>query len=238
MPLNLSVVIPVYNEERNVAEAVRRVQAYFAAKPIEGELIIVSDGSTDKTNAIMQDLVKSQAMGSLLFLCLEKNTGKGAAARKGVLASRAQYVLVTDADLSTPIKEIDKLIRALEEGNDIAIGSRALRSPGCDVQQSFKRRISGRIFNTFVQLIVLRGFRDTQCGFKCFKSAIAKKLFTDQKLDGFSFDVEVLFLAKKHGYKICEVPVMWMQAPDSRVRFVRDSFRMVRDLFRIRQLHH
>ena len=145
--------------------------------------------------------------------------------------------MVTDADLSAPIKEVDKLLAALEKGADVAIGSRAARAPGCDVRQSFKRHVSGRIFNWIVRRLVLPDIRDSQCGFKCFRRAAADSLFAKQELDGFSFDVEVLYLARKAGLKISEVPVMWSQGADSRVSLIRDSIRMVRDLFKIKKLH-
>jgi len=129
------------------------------------------------------------------------------------------------------------LIRAMAYEGDLAVGSRALRAEGCDVQQSFKRALSGRIFNFFVQWLVLRGIHDTQCGFKCFKKKAARDLFSAQKLDGFSFDVEILYLARKKGYQIEEVPVMWSQGADSKVKLFRDSFRMLKDLFKIKKLH-
>lgn len=140
-------------------------------------------------------------------------------------------------DLSSPMKEADKLLEELEKGADVAIGSRAKRQKGVEVQQSLRRYVSGRIFNLFVQSLVLPGIQDSQCGFKCFTRDAAHKLFSAQKLDGFSFDVEVLFLARKLGLRIVEVPVMWSQGVDSKVSLLRDSTRMLGDLVRIKGLH-
>lgn len=238
MPSNsatvFSVVIPVYNEEKAILETMRRVRAFLELKNISWECVISDDGSTDRTRELAQNQIHSGEYKNFSVVSAEKNQGKGAAARRGMLAAKGDFILLTDADLSSPMKESDKLVAALNDGFDIAIGSRALRSPGADVQQTFKRRISGRIFNILVQLILLRGIHDTQCGFKCFKAKAAKELFSAQKLAGFSFDVEILWRAQKHGYKIKEVPVMWRQGADSKVRLFRDSFRMVRDLIRLR----
>ena len=233
--MHLSVVIPAYNEENRIEECLRRVTAFLDLKGRPYEVIVSSDGSTDGTDRLLRAFAQAHPEARVGLVVSNRNRGKGASVRKGVLASSGAYVLVTDADLSAPIKESDKLISALEDGCDVAIGSRALRSPGADVQQSFKRRLSGRIFNAFVRLLVLPDFKGTQCGFKCFDQAAAKKLFGMQKLDGFSFDVEILYLAKKSGLRVKEVPVMWRQGVDTKVRFFRDSFRMLRDLYCIRK---
>ena len=236
-PARLSVVVPVYNEEKKIVETVRRISAFLSLKGQPAELIVVNDGSKDKTRQIMQSLPQQEHGVFLRFLDSDVNHGKGYACRQGMLEAKGRYILLTDADLSSPIKESDKLVAALERGSDVAIGSRAVREEGCDVQQSLKRRIAGRIFNFFVQLLVLPGIRDSQCGFKCFTNEAAQKLFRAQKLDGFSFDVEVLYLARKSGYQIAEVPVMWIQGEDSRVSFFRDSTRMLKDLFKINKIH-
>ena len=235
--ISLSVVIPVYNEEKNIRETLRKVSAFLSLKKISWEIIVVSDGSTDKTHEILDAVLQEQPASPFKVLKVKDNHGKGYASRAGILEARGRYVLMTDADLSAPIKEVDKLIVAIEKGADVAIGSRAVRSPGCDVRQSLRRRISGRIFNFFVQLFVLRGIQDSQCGFKCFTNSAAKRIFPLQKLEGFSFDVEILFLARKCGYKIAEVPVMWSQGLDSRISLLRDSIRMLKDLLKIKKLH-
>ncbi len=234
---SISVVVPAYNEEKTIQESLRRLAAYAAAQTRTLEIIISNDGSTDKTKQLVEDFIKRRGDQLFKLVSGEKNQGKGAAVRRGIQESQGDYVLISDADLSTPIKEIDKLLHAIEEGADIAIGSRALREKGTDVQQSFKRWLSGRVFNLFVQAVLLRGYLDTQCGFKCFKAEIAKELFARQRLDGFNFDVEVLYLAHRRGYKIKEVPVMWMQGKYSRVNLLTDSVRMVRELFYLRKIH-
>ncbi len=236
-PVDLSVVIPVYNEEKTIAESMRRVEAFMRLKGWEWELLISNDGSTDRTAEVVSGQISKRDDTRVLLIDEKKNAGKGAAVRRAVLRSRGRAVLVTDADLSSPIKEIEKLLVPLEEGADIAIGSRAVRSPGADVQQTFKRWIAGRIFNGIVRSVLLRGFQDTQCGFKCFRRDPAMRLFGAQKLDGFSFDVEILYLAQKAGMKVCEVPVMWRQGQATRVRLFKDSFSMTRDLFLIRHYH-
>ena len=231
----LSVVMPVYNEERCVAESLRRIAAFMRLKNREWELVVVSDGSVDRTDAIVREIALTEP--HLRFFVSEKNRGKGATVRRGVLAARGQCILVTDADLAAPIKESDKLLAALDEGYDVAIGSRAVRAPGCDVQQSPKRALMGRIFNFLVTILVVRGFKDTQCGFKCLTASAAQVIFSEQKLDGFSFDVEVLYLAKKKGMKVKETAVMWRPGKDSKIRVFRDSWRMLKELFQIRKLH-
>ena len=235
--IELSVVIPVYNEERSIRETLRRIEAFFSLKGIAWEVLVVSDGSRDRTVEIVEDVRRSKPALPLKLIRSDTNHGKGFTARRGMLEARGRCVLLTDADLSAPIKESDLLVAALQKGTDVAIGSRAVRDKDCDVRQSFKRHVSGRIFNFFVQLLVLPGIRDSQCGFKCFTREAAQKLFSAQKLDGFSFDVEVLYLARKFGYKIAEVPVMWSQGADSRVSLLRDPLIMVKDLFKIKKLH-
>lgn len=235
-PPEISIVIPVYNEENNILEAMRRIQTFMSLKNQPWECLIVNDGSTDRTEKMVREALASQAYPNFYFLSDTSNRGKGFAVRQGVLASQGRFVLVTDVDLSSPIKEFNKLLKVLEEGFDIAIGSRALHAPECDVQQSIKRWLAGRIFNLFVQALVLKGISDTQCGFKCFKKDAAHRLFTQQKLDGFSFDVEVLRLARKNGMKVKEVPVMWREGRQTRVRLFLDSYKMVKDLFYLRKI--
>ncbi len=233
----LTVVIPIYNEEKHILGTLSRLEAYRTVKGQSWEILVANDGSTDGTAALVEDFIRAKNLPHIRLLSSEKNRGKGAAARMGMTAASAEYVLMTDVDLSTPIKEVDKLVNELDRGADVAIGSRAVKARGCDVRQSFKRALSGRIFNFFVQLLVLRGIGDTQCGFKCFRRAAAADLFAAQKIDGFSFDVEVLYLARKRGYKIAEVPVMWSQGLHSKVDLFRDSIRMMGDLFRIKSFH-
>ena len=232
-----SVVIPLYNEAGKIEETTRRVAAFMSLKKTNWELLLSEDGSTDNTAAIVEAVIQNKKDLTIRLLRSETgfNAGKGEAVRRGVLAARGDYVLVTDADLSSPIKELDKLLAALDEGCEVAIGSRAVRAAGCDVQQSFKRKLSGRIFSGLVRCIALKGFSDTQCGFKCFKKEAARRLFEKQTLKGFGFDVEILRLAQIEGLKVKEVPVMWKEGPDSRVKLLRDSVAMLKDLFYIRK---
>ncbi len=231
----ISIVMPVYNEEHCIAESIRRVTAFMTLKNWTWELLIVSDGSKDGTDAIARKAASQDR--HVRVLVSEKNLGKGATVRRGVLAAHGKTILVTDADLAAPIKEADKLLAAIDDGADVAIGSRAVRKEGCDVQQSWRRAFSGRIFNRIVGMLFLKGFKDTQCGFKAFKREAADAVFRAQKLDGFSFDVEILYLALKLGFKVKEVPVMWRAGAQSKVRVLRDSVRMVKDLFLLRKIY-
>jgi len=232
----ISVVIPAYNEAKTITESVRRIQAFETACGADWEVVVVNDGSTDDTEKVLLDLQNADP-GHVRILSEKRNRGKGFATKKGILSARGKYVLLTDADLSCPIKESTKLIRSLQEGADVAVGSRAVHAPDTEVQQTLKRRVAGRIFNLFVSLLAFRGIRDTQCGFKAFSREAAQEIFSRQTFDGFSFDVEVLYLAKKKGYRIQEVSVMWRQGPHSHVRLVPDSIRMLRDLLKIRKIH-
>ncbi len=234
--VELSVVFPAFNEERNIAESLRRVSAFLSLKNYPWEILVSNDGSTDRTSQAVEDFTRAHPAYPIRHLRSAPNHGKGYAVRQGVLAASGRHVLLTDADLSAPIKEVDKLMAALANGADIAIGSRAVRAKDCDVRQSFRRYFAGRVFNVFVRSL-LPGIGDSQCGFKCLKSAAAKKLFSEQKLDGFSFDVEILYLARRHGLRISEVPVMWSEGPESKVKLVSDSLRMLKDLFLIKKLH-
>ncbi len=236
IPIYLSVVMPVYNDENLIAESIRKVEAFMVLKEWEWELIISNDGSTDGTKDIIEEIISRRSDKRVRLVSLDKNMKKGAAVRQGVLASKGEFVLVTDTDLSSPIKEVDKLLTYLENGCQIAIGSRYSRPAVRGlVKQSFKRQLSGKIFNCLVRGIALKGFSDTQCGFKCFEGQTARKLFQDQKIDGFCYDVEILCLAKKARLAIKEVPVMWRQADDTHVRLFDDSLTMIRDLWTLRK---
>jgi dolichyl-phosphate beta-glucosyltransferase len=233
----LSIVIPAYNEEGQIGQTIRRVEAYLSQTARRWEIVVVNDGSKDGTERVAKALAGPRPTGVVSVMSFAKNRGKGFVVRSGVLAAAGKYILITDADLSAPIKEVDKLLKVLEDGTDVAIGSRAVKQKDCQVKQSFKRRLSGRIFNFFVRTLALGGIGDTQCGFKCFTRVAARDLFGLQQLDGFCFDVEVLYLARVRGYPIAEIPVMWRQGPLSKVSLIRDSFRMVKDLFFIKKIH-
>jgi dolichyl-phosphate beta-glucosyltransferase len=235
--MTLSVVIPAFNEEKRIGETLRRITAYLSLKKYHWEIVVTSDGSVDGTDAIVRGIAAKHPEGLMRLVTTSPNHGKGFAVRQGVMAAHGEHIYIADADMSSPIKEVDKLVAALESGADVAIGSRAKRVPGCDVRQSFKRVLSGRIFNALVQLLVLPGIRDSQCGFKCFRRETARKLFSAQKLDGFAFDVEVLYLARLAGMRIDEIPIMWAESGESKVNLVRDAAAMIKDLLRIKSLH-
>ncbi|HXV19125.1 MAG TPA: dolichyl-phosphate beta-glucosyltransferase [Candidatus Omnitrophota bacterium] len=233
----LSIVIPVYNEERRIGEGLRRVTAFLSLQKYPAEIIVSDDGSVDKTVQVVETFAASHPDVLIQTLKAPRNRGKGAVVRDGMTQARGRYLLLTDADLSSPIKEVDKLIRVLEKGADIAVGSRALRAPGCDVRQSKLRHTTGRIFSFLTRALVLDGILDTQCGFKLFRADTTKVIFKEQTIERFSFDIELLYLAAKKGLKIKEVPVMWKEEPGTRVHFIKDPMNMVRDLFYLRKLY-
>ena len=230
---HLSVVIPAFNESRRLPPTLRTVERYLRASNRRSELIIVDDGSSDDTAAVVDRMI---AEGLKLHLFRhDANRGKGAAVRTGMLAATGDLVLFTDADLSTPIADVERLIAALDAGADVAIGSRALDRSLIEVHQPWIRDRMGRVFNLFVQAILLPGLKDTQCGFKAFRREAARDLFNATEADGFEFDTEVLYRARRRGLKIREIPVHWRNNPDTRVNAVSDSARMLLGLFRIRR---
>lgn len=227
----LSIVIPAYNEEKRISKTLARMTRYLADQPYTSEVIVVDDGSRDNT------LSKIAEFQSIRVIRLLKNSGKGSAIRQGVLEAHGSAILFSDADLSTPIEEVQKCLEALRDGADIAIGSRALEASDIVVRQPWYRDTMGKIFNLFVLTVVMRGIRDTQCGFKCFKADVAKTLFQIARISRFSFDVEILYLARKKGYRIRQIPIQWRNDPASSVHPLRDAFRMLIDLFIIRWTH-
>jgi dolichyl-phosphate beta-glucosyltransferase len=233
-PVFLSVVIPAWNEEKRIGASLQAIVSYLSAKPFAAEVIVVDDGSTDRTSEVTRRALEGRVRHRVIRL--EANQGKGYAVRSGVLASAGEVILFTDADLSTPIEELDKFLARLDEGFDVVIGSRAL--PGCEirVRQARPREAMGRFFNRLVRLFVMDGCLDTQCGFKIFRRAAAKELFSRLQTQGFAFDVELLVLARKSGYRVAEIPVVWCNFEPSRVRMVRSSWQMLKELIRIRRI--
>jgi dolichyl-phosphate beta-glucosyltransferase len=237
----LSVIIPAYNEENRIVPSLERIVDYLSAQEYAAEIIVVDDGSTDET-AQRIERFRDQHRG--MAHCPEItvtgdgiNRGKGAAVKRGMLKGCGRFLLFSDADLSTPIEDVEKLLACLEGDCDIAFGSRSLPGSQVEVHQPLYREWMGKTFNKFVRLLTVQGFVDTQCGFKLFRRDAARDLFARQRLDGFSFDVEILYLARKGGYRIREVPVRWINSPDTRVHALHHSVQMFRDLFRIRALH-
>lgn len=232
----LSVVIPAYNEEERLADTIRAIEDYLLSRRFSSELVIVDDGSTDRTAAVAEESIRAPHSRVVRN---PHNMGKGATIRRAMTEeARGRYRLFVDADNSTPIEQAGRLLSALHNhGYDVAIGSRALPKSRLEVRQPLYREAMGRFFNLLVQATVLPGIRDSQCGFKMFRADIAEAVFPRQTLEGFGFDVEVLYLARRQGGRIAEVPVRWVNSPGSRVRPLRDSFEMFGDLLRVRLRH-
>ena len=233
----LSVIIPAFNEAERIGSSLTAILDYLQAQPYTFELIVVDDGSRDRTIAV----VKSTpcALEKIRIISYAPNRGKGYAIRQGVLASRGEYVLFMDADLSTPITEIANAF-ALASDYDIVIGSRALHNSQIVVYQPLYRRIGAMIFNLLRDGLVGAGisrFKDTQCGFKLFRGEIARAIFSQARVTGFMFDVEILYLALKWNLKIVELPVEWANVPGSKLRLFSDTIRMFKDLALIRWSH-
>jgi dolichyl-phosphate beta-glucosyltransferase len=228
----ISVVIPAFNEEKRIAPTLASIHDYLGKNAERFEIIVVDDGSSDKTAEVVSAVGAEKE--SIRLLSDPGNRGKGFAVRKGILEASGDLILMTDSDLSTPIEEVEKFLPWIEQGYDIVIGSRALKESDLIRKQPLYRQSMGKFFNLLVRTIVLGGFHDTQCGFKMFRSGPAKKIFASLKTEGFAFDVEAILRAKKIGCRIKEVPVRWINSPQSKVRVIRDSFRMFLDLLRIR----
>ena len=229
--VHLSIVIPAFNEENRISATLRRIRDYLSDQSYEAEVLVVIDGSQDRTIDLVREFAADYP--TLFVLNNESNRGKGFAVRRGMLESQGKFLLFSDADLSTPIEEVERLLWQLHSGYDIAIASRALPDADIRVRQPWWRQLMGRTFNRLVQRLILPGIWDSQCGFKCFRREVAQQVFFRQRIDRFGFDVEILWLARKLGYRIAEVPVTWINDPFSQVRPIRDSFRMLVDIFRI-----
>jgi dolichyl-phosphate beta-glucosyltransferase len=232
MPIALSVVVPAYNEDARIAPTIRDTINHLRACGRTFEIVVVDDGSHDGTCSVINRMQEDAP--ELRLFRLAANAGKGYAVRTGVLNSRGARVLIMDADGATPISEVARLDRAMDEGADVAIGSRAVHRDDVTVRAKLYRRVMGRAFHLLVEGLAIRGIKDTQCGFKLFRGAIAHDLFARMRMNGFSFDVEVLLNAQLRGYLIAETPVNWEHKAGSRVNLVSDSMKMAMDLFVIR----
>jgi dolichyl-phosphate beta-glucosyltransferase len=229
---NISVIIPAYNEAPRLPATLRRIHEYLSASASDFDIIVVDDGSTDATES--EVMKAASEFPGIRLIKNETNRGKGFSVRRGVLASTKDLVLMSDSDLSTPIEEVEKLLPFVRDGFELAVGSRAMAESDLAVRQPWYREGMGKIFNALVRALVMGGIHDTQCGFKLMRGEAARKVFGKCRIDGFSFDVEALYIAQTLGYGIKEVPVRWLNSPNSRVRILKDSSRMFLDLFRIR----
>ncbi len=230
--MRLSLVVPAYNEERCIVNSVQTIRQYLEKQSYDFEILVVNDASADRTAELVDEFYGND--DAVRLVSYPVNQGKGYAVNRGFREALGDVVLFSDADLSTPIEETEKLLVCLNEGNDMVIGSRGTAGSDIQVHQPWYRELSGRIFNKVVKLVLLGDFNDTQCGFKMFRKETCTELFHRQKLRRFSFDAELLFLAKKQGLKVGEVPVRWINDEDSRVSLLRDATRMFLDLFRVR----
>ncbi len=228
----LSIVLPAYNEEAVIKNTLDRVAEYLEGRYPSYKIIVVCDGCRDNTAKVAEETAKTNH--KIQVLDRKINMGKGFSVRQGCLEAKGDLIIFTDADLSTPIDEIEKLLKWLEEGYDIVIGSRALKESDIQIRQAWYREAMGKIFNLFVQTFAIKGIKDTQCGFKGFKKEVARKIFQRQIINGFGFDVEVLYIAKMLGYSIKEVPVRWLNRAASKVNPLTHPLQMLTDLIRIR----
>lgn len=231
----LSIVIPAYNERWRLPSTLVECFDYFDSRKLRFEVIVVDDGSSDDTAAIVSKFERLRP--ELRLIRLACNRGKGHAVKSGVLNARGTEVLIADADGSSPFMEVERLEKALASGADVAIGSRALHSKHTEIQSRWYRTLLGRIFNKVVNVVVLPGIADTQCGFKLFRRDAAQFLFQRQESEQFSFDIEILFIARRAGLAIAEVPINWHHAPGSKVNLILDSAKMLIDVFKFRVRH-
>jgi dolichyl-phosphate beta-glucosyltransferase len=231
-PTELSIVVPSYNEEARLPRSIELIERHLAASGISYELILVDDGSSDGTREIQDAAARRNP--AVRLVALPRNRGKGRALAEGVAVAKGAEILVTDADLSTPIEELDKLRAAVHGGAGVAIGSRALRGSRVEISQPVYRVLMGKVFNLLVQALLLPGIWDTQCGFKLFRADVAHEVFAGLTTDGFGYDPEVLYLAKKRGVKIAEVPVVWRNSAPTKVMPIKSSIDMFKHVVRTR----
>ncbi|HYM75437.1 MAG TPA: dolichyl-phosphate beta-glucosyltransferase [Candidatus Dormibacteraeota bacterium] len=232
MPPAYTIVIPAYNESARLGASLDKVLAYVHAQRWDAEVIVVNDGSRDNT----ADIVRAVAAKDAMLRLVENpgNRGKGYSVRNGMLHAQGRVVLFSDADLSSPIEEAPKLFEALEAGADIAIGSRWLRAETQTQRQPLHRQLFGRIFNLLLRMTLGLHFADTQCGFKAFKHPAVQAIFSLQKIERWGFDPEILFLARKLGFKVQEVPVAWGHSGGTRINPFIDGARMFQEMLRVR----
>ena len=235
IPIKLSVVVPAYNESRRLGNTLETIWRHCEDSGLTSEILVVDDGSTDDTSDIVERFMRDHK--SVRLISYAPNRGKGYAVRIGVLQAQGDLVLFSDADLATPIQEVEKLAQYLANGFDVAVASRAVKGSQLIVRQSAVREMGGRAINVAVRLMAVPGIKDTQCGFKLFRNDVAKAVFSRCVINDFSFDVETLYLASRMGYSITEVPVQWTHMDGSKVRPFRDGLRLIAALIKIRRSH-
>ena len=236
----LSVIIPAYNEESHLIFSLNKLYEFISNNNFTFDIILVDDGSKDNTCKIASEFFSSHELSDKYHFNLIENKinrGKGFSIRKGLERATGKFILFTDADFSTPIEESQKLLGFLNVGYDIAIGSRALKDSKLIRRQNIFRMYMGKFFNLIVRRITGLNFMDTQCGFKMFTSKAKNLLLPYLKIDDFSFDVEILYIAKKLSLKVKEAPISWINSPDSKVRIIKDSIKMIFSLIKIKNLH-
>jgi glycosyltransferase involved in cell wall biosynthesis len=227
----LSIVIPAYNEENRLPGTLQQVFKFFETQAFPVEVVVVENGSSDRTYDIAREFARQYPN---LHAIKSETRGKGLAVKRGVAESTGEYIFICDADLSMPIEEIGKFIPPQLPNVDVAIASR--EAPGAvRINEPSYRHITGRVFNTMIRLLVLPGLQDTQCGFKCIRAQVAHDIFPRQRLTGWAFDVELLYIARRRGYRVVEVPIHWYFNADSKISVLRDSLRMFLDLLVIRR---
>lgn len=234
--IELSVVIPAYNEVERLGDSLERVIAWLRDQPFRSEIVVVDDGSSDATAELARNVLQDVQMPTQV-LVNEQNRGKGYSVRRGMMQSNGRLALFSDADLSTPIEHAADLRAAIEGGADIAVGSRQTVGSDIEVHQPLLRETAGRMFSAVQRAILGTGIRDTQCGFKMFTREAVEIVFPHQKLERWAFDAELVFIAQRLGLTVVEVPVRWRNSPATKVNAIRDGLQMVADLWQIRRLH-
>jgi len=225
----LSIIIPAHNEENRLPDTLEQVFIFLKEQSFTAEVIVVENGSSDKTLEIAQGFIKQQPN----LQVIQSERGKGAAVKRGMLSAKGAYRFMCDADLSMPVAEIVKFIPPVLANFDIAIASREAKG-AVRYDEPRYRHLGGRVINLLIQLFILPGLNDTQCGFKCFSEKSADDIFNLQTLPGWSFDIELLYIARRHKYRVQEIPIHWVHHPETKVSAVRDAIRMIQDIFRIR----
>ncbi len=231
MKLDISIVIPACNEGQIIEKTIKTTAEYLKEKRLNFEIIVVDDGSSDNTLKILEQIQHS--LPSLKIIKHEANLGKGRSVKDGVLAADGGIILFTDADLSAPLSNLDKMMDEINKGFHIVVGSRYIK--GAIIKnRPVIRQILGKGFSFIIRLFKLTEVSDTQCGFKLFKKDVAKNIFTNLSIDGYAFDVEVLYISKLYGYKICECPIIWIDNTSSKMKLFRDAYRMFKDVLKIK----